>query len=227
MFLILLRRHKTMILISIFFFYIGCGITLSYLRLDCAEAVSPIPETVLSVYDPVEYAVLVLTGPDNEGRRDTIRATWAKFATNIFIENGETLYKWNHTWVGEPKQQDIVKIYFSIGTRGLSSEKMVKLKNEAQKSNDILFLDFEDGYNNLAAKILHSMKWFQENLKKLKYVVKCDDDSFVRIDLIVKDLEAFAPDMSAQSLIEYVTFKVCQQQLNIYFKLMFSYIIKV
>ncbi|KPI93379.1 Beta-1,3-galactosyltransferase 6 [Papilio xuthus] len=41
----------------------------------------------------------------------------------------------------------------------------------------------------------------------MKYVIKCDDDSFVRIDLIVKDLDAFAPSMNAPELNKFVTFK--------------------
>lgn len=193
-------------LCSIFFFYIGCGVTLSFLGLECADAVVTYEENADNV--EVEYAVLILSSPDNISKRDTIRATWAKLAGNIFIQNGEKLYKWNHTWVGDDVRNDFIKFYFAIGTGGLNIDKLSKLKNENHLNNDLLLLDFEDSYKKLASKVILSMTWFHANLKGLKYVVKCDDDSFVRIDLIVRDLEYHAPDMNAPDLSEYVTFKV-------------------
>lgn len=196
-----------MILVSIFFFYIGCGITLSFLRLECADAVAT-KEVSEPLMHGVEYAVLIISSPDNEAKRDAIRTTWAKLADNIFIENGEKLYKWNHSWVGERIKHEFIKFYFAIGTQGLSDIKLERLKSEGHKSNDLLLLDFEDRYENLATKLVTAMKWLSANLKGLKFVVKCDDDSFVRIDLIVKDLEAYAPEMNGPGLSQYVTFKV-------------------
>lgn len=206
MLVVFVRKYKAMILCSIFFFYLGCGVTLSFLGLECADAA--VTTDGMSSHSGVEYAVLVLSGPDNESKRDTIRATWAKLAGNIFTQNGEKLYKWNHTWAGDGPRNDFIKFYFAIGTKALSSDKIARLKTENHLNNDLLLMNFEDSYKNLAAKVINSMNWFQANLKELKYVVKCDDDSFVRIDLIVRDLEYFAPDMNSPELSEYVTFKV-------------------
>ncbi|CAG9782969.1 unnamed protein product [Diatraea saccharalis] len=205
--LILIKRHKSMILVSIFFFYIGCGLTLSFLRLDCVDVVPISTEGELAKPGDIEYAVLVLTGPENEERRNVIRSTWAKFAENIFIENGETLYKWNHTWIGETKKQPLIKVFFAVGIDGLQADKLHKLKLEMHRNDDLILLDLYDSYRMLSTKVLYSMKWFNDHLKGLKYLVKCDDDSFVRIDLIVKDLETFAPEMNGQPLKEYVSFK--------------------
>lgn len=207
MLMILMRRYKSMILASIFFFYIGCGLTLSFLRLECVDAVSSVNK-VTKPYSKSEYVVLIVSGPDNEEKRDVIRATWAKLATNIFIENGEKLFKWNHTWIGQTVQQDLIKFYFAIGTKGLSRNKLDKLRNENSRTHDLLILDqLEDSYRNLALKMLHALSWIDKNVEGLKYLLKCDDDSFVRIDLIVKDLEAFAPDMSDRKLSNYVSYK--------------------
>ena len=43
-------------------------------------------------------------------------------------------------------------------------------------------LDFEDDYNKLTNKLLASFVWISRNFRDFKYVVKADDDSFVRID---------------------------------------------
>ncbi|XP_047035818.1 beta-1,3-galactosyltransferase 6 [Helicoverpa zea] len=209
MYVSFIRRYKSMILAGIFCFYFGCGITLSLLRLECADALAAkdVSDAQKSL-DKIEYAVLILSGPDNEPKRDAIRATWMKLSNNIFVENGEKLYKWNHTWIEQHYRNEFIKFYFVIGTQGLSETKLTRLNTENNRSNDLLLLDsFEDSYKNLAVKMLHSLKWLSTNLSRLKYLIKCDDDSFVRVDLIIKDLEAYAPEMNAHELSEYVTYK--------------------
>ncbi|XP_059049012.1 beta-1,3-galactosyltransferase 6 [Achroia grisella] len=211
MFIVLVKRYKSMILASIFFFYIGCGLTLSFLRLECAEAVS----TVSSVnnkksilHSNSEYIVLILSGPSNEEKRDAIRATWSKLSTNLFIENGEKLYKWNLTGSSPTVHHEFIKYYFAIGTLGLSKIKLDGLIQENSRSHDLLFLnELEDSYKKLSLKILLALSWISSNVEGLKYLIKCDDDSFVRIDLIVRDLEAFAPQMSDTVISEYVSYK--------------------
>lgn len=209
MFTLFIRRYRTMILVGVFFFYLGCGLTLSLLRTDCVDAATKVAAYSDNYLDKVEYGVLILSGPDNELKRDSIRATWMKFANNIFEQNGEKLYKWNHTWIGQSVQQEFIKFFFVIGTQGLDEIKLAKLNSENARSNDLLLLEsLQDSYKNLATKMLKTLKWFSENTKRMKYLIKCDDDSFVRVDLIVKDLEAFAPEMDATEISEYVSFKV-------------------
>lgn len=155
----------------------------------------------------MEYAVLILSSPNNEQRRDSIRTTWMKFANNIFIENGEKLYKWKLNM--DTTIPNFIKFYFIVGIKNLDSEKLSQLNIENHRSKDLLLLNnLEDSYKNLASKMLQTFIWFSNNLKHMKYVIKCDDDSFVRVDLIVKDLEAFAPEMSAAEISEYVSYKV-------------------
>ncbi|XP_047540013.1 beta-1,3-galactosyltransferase 6 isoform X3 [Vanessa atalanta] len=184
MFAVFLKRYKGMILASILFFYLGCGITLSFIRIECASPTSNAStrkskENFDNNLDKIEYAVLIISNPLNEAKRDAIRATWANFIDNIFIEN-----------------------------EGLDTERMKKIQAEHTRSNDLLLLNnFEDSYKNLAKKLIHSLEWMSNNLKDLKYVIKCDDDSFVRVDLIVRDLEAFAPEMSGPTISQYVTYK--------------------
>lgn len=206
-----------MILASIFFFYLGCCITLNFTTMECASAqsVRSNDKEISNTFDTVEYAVLILSSPGNELKRDAIRATWANFINNILVENGERFYKWNYTRSGKSIKKDLIRCFFVLGTKGLDDHSLKKITSEFSHSNDILILeDFEDNYINLTSKLILSLKWLSNNLKKLKYVVKCDDDSFVRIDLIVRDLEAFAPDMNDPSISQFVSYKVNSIQIK-------------
>ncbi|XP_039765464.1 beta-1,3-galactosyltransferase 6 [Pararge aegeria] len=203
-----LRRYQGMILFSILFFYLGCGITLSLVRIDCASNPVAFVKSFDNTLDKIEYAVLILSSPDNELKRDAIRTTWASFINNIFVENGEKLYRWNYTWAGKKLNLGIIKPYFAIGIQNLDKTKRAKLHLEESRSKDMLLLEnFEDGYKKLASKLIHSLEWLSKNLRELKYVIKCDDDSFVRVDLIVRDLEAYAPEMKGHSISNYVSRK--------------------
>ncbi|CAG9575867.1 unnamed protein product [Danaus chrysippus] len=217
---LLLKRYRGMILSSLLFFYLGCGIALSFIKMECASDISNLEfrSKNSSIYEKTEYAVLVISSPDNEMKRDAIRATWANFINNIFIENGETLFKWNNSRLGKNKKTDLIKIFFVIGTQNLEKDKLIKIDNELSRSNDLLLLNkFEDSYENLTLKLLYSLDFLSNNLKQLKYVIKCDDDSFVRVDLIVKDLEAFGPKMDDASISSYVTYKeTAQNQKGLY-----------
>lgn len=155
----------------------------------------------------VEYVVLILSSPNNEPQRNSIRTTWMRFASNIFIENGEKLYKWKLNT--DSTIPNFIKFYFIVGIKNLDNDKLSQLNSENHHFNDLLLLNnLEDSYKNLASKMLQTFIWFNKNLPHMKYVIKCDDDSFVRVDLIVKDLEAFAPDMCASGINEYVSCKV-------------------
>lgn len=127
-----------------------------------------------------------------------------KLASNIFVENGEKLYKWQlHDGAIVP---NFIKFYFVVGIKNLNKDKSLQLNVEQDHFKDLIFIKgVEDSYKNLASKVLLTLTWFSTNLPQLKYVIKCDDDSFVRVDLIVKELEAFAPDMCFS---EYVSCKV-------------------
>ncbi|XP_069354426.1 beta-1,3-galactosyltransferase 6-like [Maniola hyperantus] len=205
---IFLRRYQGMILFGILCFYLGCGISLTFVRVDCATNSVALVKNSHSTFNKTEYAVLVLSSPKNEMLRDAVRTTWASLINNVHVENGEILYRWNYTLAGKKFKQGVVKIYFAIGTQNLDKQTLEKLYAEDSRTNDLLLLDnFEDGYNKLATKLMLSLKWFHKNLKELKYVIKCDDDSFVRVDLVVADLEAYAPEMDGQAINHFISRK--------------------
>ena len=112
--------------------------------------------------------ILVLTRPDALERRMAIRNSWMR-------DYGKKQYN--------------VLVKFSIGTKGLLKQNIVKLANEHRIYGDLLLLkDLVDSYSNLTRKVLSSFKEIKENYS-FQYLLKCDDDSFLVLDVIVNELE--------------------------------------
>ncbi|EDO30842.1 predicted protein [Nematostella vectensis] len=110
--------------------------------------------------------VLVLTAPKSLQRRKVIRETWI--------------------------EQSKIKTFvtrFVIGGKTLSSEERKSLDSENKRYGDLLILEnLEDGYKRLSLKVLETIKWIDSNVD-CSYVLKVDDDSFVRLDLLVNELK--------------------------------------
>lgn len=124
----------------------------------------PIQEIVRSCY----VFVLILTAPNSRERRDAIRTTWLKLP---FPKGSNFVHK------------------FAVGSYELRKEQAVKLADEQEKFGDLLFLtDLKDSYQNLTLKVLKSFTWIKHNVDA-KFILKVDDDSFVRLGNLVSDLE--------------------------------------
>ncbi|XP_055378511.1 beta-1,3-galactosyltransferase 1-like isoform X2 [Condylostylus longicornis] len=79
-----------------------------------------------------------------------------------------------------------VKVVFLIGRGGpnnfVGNETISRLKVESEQYGDLIQEDFVDTYNNLTLKSVMMLKWIQQKcLKKMKFVLKCDDDTFVNV----------------------------------------------
>jgi beta-1,3-N-acetylgalactosaminyltransferase 2 len=62
-----------------------------------------------------------------------------------------------------------------------------RLKSEAEEYQDILFVDTVDVYRNLPIKLLSFHQWLFRKFYP-SFILKTDDDCFVNLDLILKDL---------------------------------------
>jgi len=81
------------------------------------------------------------------------------------------------TWA-QPEED--VKIFFVVSKdKSLNAEKLVH--------NDMLEVDEEEGYRLLTRKVVAS--FFSVRDINFDYLLKCDDDSFVNVPLIVNELE--------------------------------------
>lgn len=110
--------------------------------------------------------ILIISAPSNFDRRNTLRTTWLKLNPNT----------------------SKVKHFFVLGTAELNQELLQRLKREQIVEGDLLFLpDLLDSYNNLTLKLLHGIEAMNYT-KPFKYMLKCDDDSFVRVNSLVDEL---------------------------------------
>ncbi|KAJ8667278.1 hypothetical protein QAD02_008940 [Eretmocerus hayati] len=110
--------------------------------------------------------VLILSAPDNEARRDTIRSTWLS---------------------GFLTRPSDVRAFFAVGTSGPDSS-LKQLNNEAQRHNDLLLLPgLLDSYATITKKVLQAIERLYADFE-FEFLLKCDDDSFVVIDGLLKEL---------------------------------------
>lgn len=91
--------------------------------------------------------------------------------------------------IDEPLQYDFsVKTIFLVG-KTPNNVTQAKLTEESRKYGDLLQESFLDSYNNLTLKTIMMLKWV--NLKcdeKVKFLMKCDDDTFVNVPNLIHTL---------------------------------------
>ena len=118
---------------------------------------------------PLHLVILVLSAPAASLRRTAIRGTWLHHFRSRVVQ---------------------VTARFMIGLLDLESSMLSSLREEQKMYGDLLLLDkLKDSYLNLSAKVLLGLQWTQQRVDKFDYVIKTDDDSFVRSEEIAKTLE--------------------------------------
>ncbi|KAM6434573.1 beta-1,3-galactosyltransferase 6 [Liasis olivaceus] len=118
-------------------------------------------------------AVLVVSGPKYTERRSIIRSTWLSAA-------------------GRVPRSDLW-CRFVVGTGGLAGEELRALELEQSRHRDLLLLpELRDSYENLTAKVLAMYVWLDQHLD-FRFVLKADDDTFVRLDALAEELRSKEP----------------------------------
>lgn len=109
--------------------------------------------------------ILIVSSPDNLERRATIRKTWLA------------------------QKQATVKHLFVIGTLDILPEQRETLHSENQKFNDLLLISkVLDSYGTLTKKVLYAFKEIY-GCYEFDFLMKCDDDTFVLIHKVLKELD--------------------------------------
>lgn len=110
---------------------------------------------------PLHLVVLILSAPGASRRRAAIRGTWVHdYRSRVVTATAK----------------------FLVGTLNLELEKAVAIEKEQEMFGDLLILrDLQDSYANLSTKVHLGLKWATQNMK-YDYLVKVDDDSYVRIE---------------------------------------------
>lgn len=91
-----------------------------------------------------------------------------------------------------------IKHLFAIGTQGLDPSVLSEIKSEQKVYNDLLLLaDLKDSYFNLTLKLVESIKKLERTTPKFKYLLKVDDDTYVKLDLLSESLIHYETKLKA------------------------------
>ena len=126
--------------------------------------------SLLASQDQTFLVACILSAPSNSRQRQAARDSWMKLSHGPEIAGVNVLP------------------LFVLGGEGLGEDISQTLSKEMEAFSDLLILDnLVDSYANLTLKIIHAYSWIDSNIKP-RYVLKMDDDSFARIDLIGEEL---------------------------------------
>nr|CAG4644984.1 EOG090X0A8N [Leptodora kindtii] len=113
----------------------------------------------------VRLLIIVVSSPTKSATRSVIRETW--------LSDRDARYR--H--------------FFVVGVAGLSSSVADSLADESAAHGDILTLsNLADSYQNLADKVLGALS-LVSGIVHFDHVLKCDDDSFVRVSRLLDEIE--------------------------------------
>ena len=150
---------------GVFSFGFMFGLIFNWDSNQCLQSPTNSVKQELISLDDTFLIVVIFSKSFNTERRQAIRKTWLQLS-------------------GGRKSRH----YFIIGTLDLNSSEMSSLYEEQRTFNDLLlFPHLRDTYSSLSHKLLLTLKWFA-NKMQFKYLVKVDDDSFVRIDKLFDEL---------------------------------------
>lgn len=154
--------------------------------------------------------ILILTSPTNFERRNAMRETWLSLRPREVIENYELIVPINISDSVEIQRKNLenfknflkiknsqnlkllnykIKTFFAVGSLELDYKVKRKIDSENQVYHDVLVLDdLKDSYANLTLKLIKSIKKINEILPNFKYLLKVDDDTYVKLDYLAMDL---------------------------------------
>ena len=92
-----------------------------------------------------------------------------------------------NTWYSDYKDHPDVMLRFLVGTKNLSTVNMELLNEEQSQYGDVVYSDLQESYKALTNKTIEMLKWSHEHVN-FSYLMKCDDDTFVYVDLLVSEL---------------------------------------
>ncbi|XP_043288700.1 beta-1,3-galactosyltransferase 1-like isoform X2 [Venturia canescens] len=118
---------------------------------------------------PVPYLlIIVCSAVTNYNARMAIRNTWA---------NNASVY------------DKTVRVAFLLGQSD-NETLNDSVTDENLRFHDVIQEKFYDTYNNLTLKSVMMLKWVTKNCQKAKYLMKTDDDMYVNVPNLLKNLRA-------------------------------------
>ncbi|KAL5224172.1 hypothetical protein ABZP36_010811 [Zizania latifolia] len=126
----------------------------------------PVPE------EPIQVFIGILSATKHFAERMAIRKTWMQFPA---IQLGNA----------------VARFFVALSHR---KEINAALKREAEYFGDIVILPFIDRYELVVLKTVAICEFGVQNLTA-EYIMKCDDDTFVRLDVVLKQLSVYNKTM--------------------------------
>ncbi|XP_042484948.1 hydroxyproline O-galactosyltransferase GALT2-like [Macadamia integrifolia] len=122
---------------------------------------------------PVQLFIGILSASNHFAERMAVRKTWMQ-SSEIKSSNV------------------VVRFFVALNPR---KEVNALLKKEAAYFGDIVILPFLDRYELVVFKTIAICEYGVRNLTAA-YIMKCDDDTFVRVDTVLKEIKGFSPKKS-------------------------------
>lgn len=112
----------------------------------------------------VTLLIMIVSAPPNIKARRAIRQTWLT------------------------TQQREIQGRFVIGVGGLSPSNKQELEKELRDNGDLILLDIEDTYERLTFKVLKMIEHAYNHSPGSRFLMKCDDDTFVNTPLLAQEI---------------------------------------
>lgn len=174
--------------------------------------------------------IIILTAPGNVDQRQAIRDTWLnlrptnvissllnlgflEYNANGFLQQESVLdqkrflekYQMSLATASPGRSNELIPQlnvghYFSIGSRGLADGEKRKLLEEKRLHQDLLIMDeLQDSYSNLTRKLQMTFEMLDTKVP-FKYLLKTDDDTYVKLDQLLADLYQYDEQIATKQL---------------------------
>ncbi|XP_047307763.1 hydroxyproline O-galactosyltransferase GALT2-like [Impatiens glandulifera] len=119
---------------------------------------------------PIRLFVGIISATNHFAERMTVRKTWMQASV---IKSSNV----------------VVRFFVALSPR---KEVNAVLKKEADYFGDIVILPFMDRYELVVLKTVAICEYGVQNVTAA-YIMKCDDDTFVRVDTVLKEIDGVSP----------------------------------
>ena len=125
-------------------------------------------------------------------RRQALRDTWLSqqkidlFKLIIETENFQINFDYFNG-----RKLDIAHVFIIATEKNINKSKIIidnQIEIESKLFNDLVVIDMIDSYQNLLYKHLSIVKWVTKYCSNSVFVIKLDDDVFINLKLLTKDL---------------------------------------
>uniref|UniRef100_T1IKI1 Galectin domain-containing protein n=1 Tax=Strigamia maritima TaxID=126957 RepID=T1IKI1_STRMM len=101
-----------------------------------------------------------------------------------------------NTWTKPLSLSNNTSVVFLTG-RSKSESVHAQVVIEANKTKDLIVMNFDESYKNLSVKTLLMLRWVKDHCPNAKFILKADDDMFINIYNLLNFINGEQPNNSA------------------------------